>query len=98
MNCGCTKNLGCYVSGDDIDFGIIAPFDGAYIFHITAINGYYNEQVVFDAGDPIIFPFTFNENSSTTIQIQAPSVSPIPFLTSNDGACCFQVTGIVPIC
>jgi hypothetical protein len=98
MNCGCTKNIGCYVTGDDIDFGFDAPYSGAYIFHITTINGYYNEQVVFDAGDPLILPFTFNENSVTSIKIQAPSISPINFITSNDGACCFEVSGIVPIC
>ncbi len=98
MNCGCTKNIGCYVSGDDINFGIVAPFDGLYIFHITTNNGYYNEGVVFEVGEPITLPFTFNENSSTSIKIEAPSSSPIPYLTSNDGACCFEVSGIVPIC
>ena len=100
MNCGCTKHVGCYVNGQDIEFGVIAPYDGIYTFQITTANGYYEEEATYEAGDTITLPFTFNENSSTTIKIKAPIVSgfSVPYVTSKDGACCFEVTGIVPIC
>lgn len=100
MNCGCTKHLGCYTTGSDIEFGIIAPYDGNYTFQITTSAGYYEEVVWFNSGDPIILPFNFNENSVTHIKIKAPTVSgfSVPYLTSADGACCFEISGIVPIC
>jgi hypothetical protein len=98
MNCGCNKNIGCYVTGDDIQFGINAPFDGFYTFEIMSNGSFSDEVVEFEVGDPIVLPFTFNENSTTLIKIKTPSGSPVPYLTSADGACCFEVQGIIPIC
>ena len=98
MNCGCTKNIGCYKSGDDIIFGINAPFDGLYYFEVTTNGGFITLESSFETGDPIILGFTFNENSSTSIKIKTPDGSPVPYLTSADGACCFEVSGIIPIC
>lgn len=100
MNCGCTKHLGCYINGAEINFGIIAPYDGDYVFEITTTSGYYEEVVTIMSGDVITLPFTFNENSVTHIKIKTPTFSGfhVPYLTSNDGACCFEVTGVVPIC
>lgn len=98
MNCGCTKNIGCFLTGDEIQFGINAPFTGEYTFEITSNGGFSIVTSSFDAGDPILLDFTFNENSTTLIKIKTPTGSIVPYLTSNDGACCFEVNGITPIC
>lgn len=98
MNCGCTKNIGCYISGDEIQFGITAPFTGDYTFEITSNGGFSTQVVEFEIGDSIVLDFTFNENSTTLIKIKSPTGSIVPYLTSADGACCFEVNGITPIC
>lgn len=98
MNCGCTKNIGCYVAGDEIQFGINAPFAGDYTFEITTNGGFTTEVVNFQKDDPIVLTFSFNENSTTLIKIKTPPGSPVPYLTSADGACCFEVSGIIPVC
>lgn len=98
MNCGCTKNIGCYVVGDDIQFRIEAPFTGEYTFEITSNGGFSTVNESFDEGDLIVLPFSFNENSTTLIKIKTPTGSPVPYLTSVDGACCFEVNGIIPVC
>lgn len=98
MNCGCTKNIGCYILNDEIQFGITAPFTGEYTFEITT-NGSFTTQVEeFEIGDSIVLPFVFNENSTTLIKIKTPTGSIVPYLTSDDGACCFEVNGLTPIC
>lgn len=98
MNCGCTKNIGCYVAGDAISFGMNAPFAGDYTFEITTNGGFSVIVAEFEIGDPIVLDFTFNENSTTLIKIKTPTGSIVPYLTSADGACCFEVSGITPIC
>ena len=98
MNCGCNKNIGCYKTGDIIDFGIIAPYNGTYTFEITTSAGFTTIELEIEAGEPIAIPFQFNENSTTIIKIKAPFNGFNPYLTSADGACCFEVSGIIPIC
>jgi hypothetical protein len=98
MNCGCTKNLGCYIGGDTISFGITAPYDGFYTFEITSNGGFSVNMIEFEVGDPIEMEFGFNENSTTTIKIKTPQGSAVPYLTSADGACCFEVSGVIPVC
>jgi hypothetical protein len=98
MNCGCAKNIGCFITNEEIQFGIVAPYTGTYTFQIFSSGGYYETEVDFDSGDSIVLDFTFNENSTTTIKIKTPTGSAVPYLTSNDGACCFEVSGLVPIC
>ena len=98
MNCGCTKNVGCYIAGDPIQFGMNAPFAGDYTFEITTNGSFTTAQESFGVGDPVILDFHFNENSTTLIKIKTPDGSAVPYLTSADGACCFEVSGIIPIC
>lgn len=98
MNCGCTKNLGCFITGEEINFGMTAPFAGDYIFEITTNGGFTTQVVPFVLNQGIYLDFAFNENSTTLIKIKTPDGSPVPYLTSNDGACCFEVNGIIPVC
>jgi hypothetical protein len=106
MNCGCTKHLGCYPPNAIIDFGFIAISSDPYTFEIFTNGGYYEIPVSFDPGDPIVLPFTFNENSETIIKIRFPDdvISSLPlfsgvnYLTSKDGACSFSVLGTLPLC
>jgi hypothetical protein len=104
MNCGCSKNIGCFAPNQTIDFGFQAPCSDDYVFEIWSANGTYEEIIVaFEADDPIVLPMTFNENSSTTIKIRVPaciqeSVSGWYYFTTSDGACSWTVEGIIPIC
>lgn len=104
MNCGCTKHLGCYPPNAIIDFGFIADSNDPYTFEIFTNGGYYEIPVSFDPGDPIVLPFTFNENSETIIKIKFPvsyigsNNVGVNYLTSKDGACSFSVLGTLPLC
>lgn len=98
MNCGCTKNLGCFVPGGEINFGIKAPFAGDYTFEITTNGSFTTEVLTFTLNQAIYLDFAFNENSTTLIKIKTPDGSPVPYLTSDDGACCFEVNGVIPVC
>ena len=100
MNCGCVKNLGCFVPNQIIDFGIPAPYGDDYIFEIWGQNGFSTIVQSFSYGEQLVLPFTFNENSSTIIKIKmynSPSAG-IWYITTSDGACSFEVSGIVPTC
>lgn len=104
MNCGCCKNLGCFAYNQTIQFGINALTSvNPYIFHIWTNGTYQTQSIDFDPGDPIILPFTFNENSVTTIQIELPVDLQDPehginYVNTIDGSCCFEVHGVVSIC
>jgi len=100
MNCGCVKHLGCFVPDQPISFGINAPFGDDYIFQIFSPTGYSEQTFTFAFGEAIEIPFTFNENATTTIKIKISTygVSGLNYLTSDDGACSFEVSGIVPTC
>lgn len=100
MNCGCVKHLGCYIPEQIIDFGIAAPFGDDYIFEIWSSTGFYTITETFAFGDPLVLPFTFNENSSTIIKIKIStySVPGLQYITTSDGACSFEVSGLIPTC
>jgi hypothetical protein len=103
MNCGCCKEIGCYAYGQIIDFGIESiSACGPYTFEVWT-NGAYSEITeTFAVGDPIILPFTFNENSDTNIKIKLPSClslgSGVNYVTSTNGDCCFTVHGVISQC
>lgn len=101
MNCGCTKHIGCFIPNETINFGVVAPFTGDYTFEIFSNTGFTTIVESFEFNDPLILPFTFNENSNTIIKIKLdPSVAGFGFyyITTPDGACSFEVSGIVPSC
>ena len=70
MNFGCTKHLGCYVTNELIDFGILAPYAGNYTFEIFMNTGFMTMVETFSFNQPIKIPFVFNENSNTIIKIK----------------------------
>jgi hypothetical protein len=103
MNCGCTKDLGCFAPCQIIDFGFINTHNGGgaaqntWVFQIWSNGGYYENSIVFGHNDPITLPFTFNENGETMIKIKLSAglqKSGINYATSTDGACCFIVRGV----
>ena len=103
MNCGCTKNLGCFASGQTIDFGFAnwSLVAEDFIFHIWTNGTYLSTTVTFDPAEQIQLTMIFNEDSVTMIKIELPSSLQTPgsyYATSSDGACCFEVNGIVEIC
>ena len=103
MNCGCTKDIGCFVYGNVIDFGFTSIADcGDYTFEIWSMGAYSEVTATIPVGDPITLPFTFNENSDTMIKIKFPFCaslqSGINYVTSVDGACCFVAHGIISQC
>ena len=103
MNCGCIKNIGCFAPNQTIDFGFTNwssnPED--FIFHIWTNGTYLSQTVTFDPGDKIELTMVFNEDSTTMIKIELPSSLQTPgayYATSPDGACCFEVNGIIQTC
>lgn len=104
MICGCCKDLGCFPYGQTIDFGVKSLGDVSnYVFHIWTNGTYQRIEDNFPLNIPVQLPFTFNENSETTIKIEIPSdyqdiAHGIMFVTTPDGACCFTVHGLVSIC
>lgn len=108
MICNCCKDLGCFIPEQTIDFGLIAVNAvDPYIFHIWCNGSYTTQSATFDPDEQVVLPFTFNENSETTIKIQFPAdfiasmngaEYGINFATTKDGACCFTVHGTIPIC
>lgn len=102
MNCGCTKNLGCFAPCQIINFGFNSPWPDAtsVTFEIWTNGGFTTQSVSFDQGDSIQIPFQFNENGETYIKIQVPAVAAQTYFThiTIDGACMFSVTGVPPIC
>jgi hypothetical protein len=102
MNCGCVKHLGCFVPNDTIDFGLVAPCDAIITFEIFNSNGSFQTiDVEFETGDPLTLPFTFNENADTIIKIRVPDCAAVPgwgYFTTNDGACSWSVSGMIPHC
>lgn len=104
MNCGCCKDLGCFAYNQVITF----PFESLseteeYTFHIWSNGGYSTISDSFALGTNVSLPFTFNENSETTIKVelpldfQNPQVG-IKWASSEDGACCFTVHGLISQC
>lgn len=103
MNCGCCKDLGCFASGQTIDFGFTNPCigDADFIFEIWTNGTFYSVTETFESGDSIQLPMSFNENSVTEIKIKLPECMTsqgVYYATTADGACCFSVHGIVQTC
>jgi hypothetical protein len=101
MNCGCVKYLGCFIPAGTIDFGMLAPYSGDYTFEIFANGGFSTFILMYNVNEPLMIPFTFNEDSETIIKIKFESAfatSAINYVTSSDGACSFSVSGMVPQC
>ena len=103
MNCGCTKELGCFAYNENIDFGFTnpCPGDADFTFQIWNNGSFMESVVTFGTGDQIVLPYTFNENSDVMIKIKLPlcMVSQgVNYATSTDGACCFIAHGIVAMC
>lgn len=103
MNCGCTKDLGCFAKDQNIDFGFVnpCPGDADFTFQIWNNGSFMESVVTFGTGDQIVLPYTFNENSDVMIKIKLPSCmvgEGVHFATSPDGACCFIAHGIVSMC
>ena len=103
MNCGCTKNLGCFAPGQIIDFGFAnwSLVAEDFIFHIWTNGTYLSTTVTFDPAEQIQLTMIFNEDSATMIKIELPSSLQTPgsyYATSSDGACCFEINGIVQTC
>jgi hypothetical protein len=109
MNCGCCKDLGCFpynytISFPTSDGNIVSLGDnGPYIFHIWSNGSYQRIEETFLLGEALSIPFTFNENSETTIKIEIPTdyqdiSHGFAFVTTADGACCFTVHGLISQC
>lgn len=103
MICGCCKDLGCFTYNSEITFPFKSDAGGDYIFHIWSNGSYSSTTVTFGANEDIVLPFTFNENSETTIKVELPAGLAFPevgicFATTKDGACCFTVNGLVSTC
>jgi hypothetical protein len=103
MNCGCTKNLGCFAPNQTIDFGFAnwSLIPEKFKFHIWTNGTYLTIEETFDPAEQIQLTMVFNENSVTMIKIELPSSLQTPgsyYATSSDGACCFEVNGIVQTC
>lgn len=104
MLCGFCKDLGCFAHGSDIIFPVKSLGNGGdYTFHIWNNGTYTSLMQTFVTDAYLTIPFTFNENSETTIKIELPSVFADPehgssYVTSSDGACCFTVHGVIKQC
>lgn len=104
MICGCCKDLGCFSYGSIIQFGVTSLTDGIdYTFHIWNNGTYTTTTTSPSLDEELTLPYTFNENSETTIKIELPSmyvdsIHGIKFVTTSDGACCFTANGIIKQC
>jgi len=102
MNCGCIKSLGCFGVNMPIKFGINAPCEGEYIFEVFTNTGAFTTiEEFFEEGDELVLPFTFSETGETLIKIQVPECAAVPgwhYFTTEDGACTWAVSGILPVC
>lgn len=109
MICGCCKDLGCFaymqtIAFPGLDGNIKSLGDNSnYTFHIWSNGSYHKIEDTFALGETLSIPFSFNENSETTIKIELPSDYQDPehgiyFITTPDGACCFTVHGLVSTC
>ena len=104
MICGCCKDLGCFSYNDTIKFGILSANGlNDYLYHIWSNGTYTTINQSTPVGEELTLPFTFNENSETTIKIEFPSDYQNPncginFATTTDGACCFTIHGLLTTC
>ena len=74
-----------------------------YLYHIWSNGTYTTINQSTPVGEELTLPFTFNENSETTIKIEFPASiqdvsAGLSFVTTADGACCFTVHGLLTTC
>jgi len=104
MNCNCNQDLGCFLPGDVIDFGVVAYCDGDYIFEITSRGLTVRETVTFAGGADIVLTNNFTESGEIKIKIKVPQIAPCSpqpgfnYITSPGGACVFLVHSEVGNC
>lgn len=103
MNCGCTKDLGCFVKDEIINFGVVNPTGAplTYTAEIYSVAGYTTQDIEVAGGAAVTLPFDFNEAGETLIKLNLPASlvqSGINYVTTPDGACCFAVHGKTPVC
>ena len=104
MNCSCNQNLGCFLPGDLIDFGVVAYCDGDFIFEVTSRGLTVRETVTFTGGDPLQLTNNFTEDGEIEIKIKVPQIAPCSpqpgfnYITTPGGACVFIVRSEVGNC
>ena len=103
MSCNDCLDLGCYLAGEEIDFGISALCDGNFIFEVSRRGLTEKIEVAFSAGDPLILPNTFDEHGEIKVKIKLPAAcaepeSGVSYVTGRRGACCFKFKNEVPLC
>jgi len=102
MLCNCSKDLGCFLPGQDINFGVNAFCTGEYTFEVWSRGLPVLVLVEFEVGDPIVLPNTFTEQGETTIKIKVPGDCGRPegfeYITTTDGACQFKFKSLVSTC
>jgi len=104
MSCSCDcLDLGCYLAGDDIEFGINALCDGTFTFEVSRRGLTERIEIDFTAGDPLILPNTFDENGEIKVKIKLPAACADPengvsYVTARRGQCCFKFKNDVPRC
>ncbi len=104
MSCSCDcLDLGCYLAGDDIEFGINALCDGTFTFEVSRRGLTERIEIDFTAGDPLVLPNTFDEHGEIKVKIKLPSACAEPengfsYVTARRGECCFKFKNDVPRC
>lgn len=103
MLCNCVEDLGCFLAGDSIDFGITALCDGTFTFEVSRRGLIERIEIDFVAGDPLILPNTFDEHGEIKVKIKFPDACADPsngvsYVTSLRGACVFKFKNEVPVC
>tara|TARA_R110002096_G_scaffold271939_1_gene465665 strand:+ start:499 stop:813 length:315 start_codon:yes stop_codon:yes gene_type:complete len=104
MNCNCFNDLGCFLPNEIINFGADAYCKGDFVFEIRYRGRTELQTVTFQAGDPLVLPYTFDEIGTVKIKIKVPLIAPcvpVPgfnYITSSGGACEFTVHGAAPSC
>jgi hypothetical protein len=102
MLCNCSKDLGCFLPGDVINFGFNAFCSGTFVFEVWSRGLPTIIETDFTAGDPITLENIFTEQGETTVKIKVPSDCSPPegfnYITTADGACQFKFKSLVSTC
>ena len=102
MLCNCSKDLGCFLPGDVVLFGITAFCSGTYTFEVWSRGLPTIVEVDFTIGDNIGLINNFTEQGETTIKIKVPTTCSPPegfnYITTIDGACQFKFKSLVSTC
>lgn len=103
MLCNCVEDLGCFLAGDPINFGLNALCDGTFTFEVSRRGLIERIEIDFVAGDPLILPNSFDEHGEIKVKIKFPEACADPtngvsYVTSTRGACVFKFKNEVPVC